>query len=78
MANPQVAEQKTSKLNIVVAGTEKGIVMVESRGPSKVSEDKVAEALEFGHEQIKKIRGGDQAVARTDQADQDRDRTVPV
>ena len=39
MANPTVAEQKTSKLNIVVAGTEKGIVMVES-GPSKFPKKK--------------------------------------
>jgi polyribonucleotide nucleotidyltransferase len=54
VVNPTVAEQKTSKLNIVVAATENGIVMVES-GAFEVSEDKVAEALEFGHEQIKKI-----------------------
>jgi polyribonucleotide nucleotidyltransferase len=57
VANPTVAEQKTSKFNIVVAGTEKGIVMVES-GAFEVSEEKVAEALEFGHEQIKKIVAG--------------------
>jgi polyribonucleotide nucleotidyltransferase len=57
VANPTVAEQKTSKLNIVIAGTEKGIVMVES-GAFEVSEEKVAEALEFGHEQIKKIVAG--------------------
>src|ERR1700752_363293 len=56
VANPTVAEQKTSKLNIVVAGTEKGIVMVES-GAFEVSEEKVAEALEFGHEEIRKIVG---------------------
>jgi len=55
--NPTVAEQKTSKLNIVVAGTEKGIVMVEA-GSFEVSEEKVTEALEFGHEQIKKIVAG--------------------
>jgi polyribonucleotide nucleotidyltransferase len=54
VANPTVADQKVSKLNIVVAGTEKGIVMVES-GAFEVSEEKVAEALEFGHDQIKKI-----------------------
>jgi polyribonucleotide nucleotidyltransferase len=54
VANPTVAEQKTSKLNIVVAGTENGIVMVES-GAFEISEEKVTEALEFGHEQIKKI-----------------------
>jgi polyribonucleotide nucleotidyltransferase len=57
VANPTVAEQKTSKLNIVVAGTAKGIVMVEA-GAFEVSEEKVAEALEFGHEQIRKIVAG--------------------
>jgi polyribonucleotide nucleotidyltransferase len=57
VANPTVAEQKTSKLNIVVAATEKGIVMVES-GAFEVSEEQVAEALEFGHEEIKKIVAG--------------------
>ena len=54
VANPTVAEQKVSKLNIVVAGTDKGIVMVEA-GAFEVSEEKVAEALEFGHGQVKKI-----------------------
>src|SRR5271165_31927 len=57
VANPTVAEQKTSKFNIIVAGTENGIVMVES-GAFEVSEEKVVEALEFGHEQIKKIVRG--------------------
>jgi polyribonucleotide nucleotidyltransferase len=54
VANPTVAQQKTSKLNIIVAGTENGIVMVES-GAFEVSEEKVVEALEFGHGQVKKI-----------------------
>ena len=54
--NPTVAEQKTSLLNIVVAGTEEAIVMVEA-GALEVSEDTVADALAFGHEQIKKIIG---------------------
>ncbi len=54
VANPTVAEQKVSKLNIVIAGTADGIVMVEA-GAFEVSEDMVVEALEFGHEQVKKI-----------------------
>jgi polyribonucleotide nucleotidyltransferase len=54
VANPTVAEQKTSLLNIVIAGSEEAIVMVES-GALEVSEDTVVEALEFGHTQIKKI-----------------------
>ena len=54
VANPTVAEQKKSLLNIVVAGTEEAIVMVES-GAFEVSEETVVEALEFGHAQVKKI-----------------------
>src|ERR1700674_1955412 len=54
VANPTVADQKKSLLNIVIAGTEEAIVMVES-GALEVSEEAVADALEFGHAQVKKI-----------------------
>jgi polyribonucleotide nucleotidyltransferase len=54
VANPTTAEQKTSLLNIVVVATEQAIVMIEA-GAMEVSEDAVAGALEFGHEQIKLI-----------------------
>src|SRR5947199_572568 len=54
VANPTVAEQKTSLLNIVIAGSEDAIMMVES-GALEVSEETVVEALEFGHAQVKKI-----------------------
>lgn len=56
VVNPTVAEQKTSLLNIVVAGSEQAIVMVEA-GALEVSEETVTDALAFGHEQIKKIIG---------------------
>src|ERR1700736_6024760 len=56
VANPTVADQKKSLLNIVVAGTEDAIVMVES-GALEVSEEAVVDALEFGHAQVKKIVG---------------------
>jgi len=52
--NPTVAQQKTSLLNIIIAGSADAIVMVES-GSLQVSEDTVADALEFGHSEIKKI-----------------------
>ena len=52
--NPTVAEQKTSTINIVIAASEEGIVMVES-GALEVSEETVVEALEFGHAAVKKI-----------------------
>jgi len=54
VANPTVAEQKTSLLNIVVAGSEDAIVMVEA-GALEVSEETVADALQFGHDQVRKI-----------------------
>src|SRR6266852_166321 len=54
VANPTVADQKKSLLNIVIAGTDEAIVMVES-GALEVSEETVVDALEFGHAQIKKI-----------------------
>jgi polyribonucleotide nucleotidyltransferase len=56
VCNPTVADQKKSLLNIVVAGSEEAIVMVEA-GSLEVSEDTVTDALAFGHEQVKKIVG---------------------
>lgn len=57
IANPTYEEAKISKLNIVVAGTEDGIVMVEA-GASQVSEAEVLAAIEFGHDCCKKIAAG--------------------
>lgn len=54
VVNPTYAERAKSLVNIMVAGTKDGIVMVES-GAKGVSEDKVVEAIEFGHEQVKLI-----------------------
>ena len=54
VVNPTYTEQKTSLLNIVVAGTDEAIVMVES-GALEVSEETVADALEFAHTEIRKI-----------------------
>jgi len=54
IANPTYSEGRESKLNIVVAGTEEGIVMVEA-GADQVSEDAVLGAIEFGHQCCKKI-----------------------
>src|SRR5216110_1429700 len=45
IANPTYAESRESILNIVVAGTEGGIVMVEA-GASQVSEEQVLAAIE--------------------------------
>jgi polyribonucleotide nucleotidyltransferase len=57
IANASYEEGRASKLNIVVAGTEQGIVMVEA-GAQQVSEAEVLGAIEFGHECCKKIAAG--------------------
>jgi polyribonucleotide nucleotidyltransferase len=54
VVNPTVAEQKVSQMNLIIAGSADAIVMVES-GALEVSEDTVADALEFGHAEIRKI-----------------------
>jgi polyribonucleotide nucleotidyltransferase len=55
--NPTYAELAESQLNIMVVGTEEGLVMVEA-GAKGVTEDVVADALEFAHAEIKKICAG--------------------
>jgi polyribonucleotide nucleotidyltransferase len=54
--NPTRDEIKKSEINLIMAGTVEGIVMVEA-GAQEVSEEAIMEALEFGHERIKKIIG---------------------
>ncbi len=52
--NPTYSERKDSDMNIMVVGTKDGIVMVES-GSKEVSEDSVADAIDYAHVEIKKI-----------------------
>ncbi|HUI84493.1 MAG TPA: polyribonucleotide nucleotidyltransferase [Candidatus Binatia bacterium] len=52
--NPTYAEQRDGDLNLMVVGTSEGIVMIES-GAREVPEEVVVDAIEYGHEQIKKI-----------------------
>jgi len=54
LVNPTYAERAVSTLNIMVVGTKDGIVMVES-GAKECSEEEVVGAIEFAHEEIKKI-----------------------
>ncbi|HLW75370.1 MAG TPA: polyribonucleotide nucleotidyltransferase [Bryobacteraceae bacterium] len=57
VANPSYEETKSSKVNIVVAGTEGGIVMVES-GAQQATEAEVLAAIEFGHDCCRKLAAG--------------------
>jgi len=49
--NPTATQLKDSKLNLVVAGTEQGVLMVESEA-LELPEDTMLGAVGFGHEQM--------------------------
>src|SRR5438477_9576611 len=52
--NPTFEQRKQSKLDLVVAGSRDGLVMVEA-GAKEVTEEQVVEALEAAHAAIKQI-----------------------
>ncbi|HWR35452.1 MAG TPA: polyribonucleotide nucleotidyltransferase [Clostridia bacterium] len=52
--NPTYSDMHESKLNIMVVGSVDGIVMIEA-GSNEVDEERVVEAIEFAHAEIKKI-----------------------
>src|SRR5689334_12647443 len=54
VVNPTFEQRKAGKLDLVVAGTKDGIVMVEA-GAKEVSEEQVVQALETAHAAIKQI-----------------------
>jgi polyribonucleotide nucleotidyltransferase len=52
--NPTVTEQANTDLNLVVAGTQEGVLMVESEA-KELPEDVMLEAVMFGHERMQKV-----------------------
>jgi len=54
VVNPDRNALETSELNLVVAGTQDAVMMVEA-GSSGLSEDMMLEAIELAHAEIKKI-----------------------
>jgi polyribonucleotide nucleotidyltransferase len=54
IVNPTFLQRKESKLDLVVAGSKDGLVMVES-GAKEVTEEQVVEALETAHTAIRAI-----------------------
>ncbi len=60
--NPSYDDTREAKINIVVAGTEEGIVMVEA-GAQHATEEEVLQAIEYGHACCKKIGAGIRALA---------------
>ena len=52
--NPTATELKTSQLNLVVAGTQQAVLMVESEA-NELSEDVMLGAVVYGHEQMQAV-----------------------
>ncbi|HEV3058493.1 MAG TPA: polyribonucleotide nucleotidyltransferase [Vicinamibacterales bacterium] len=63
VVNPTFEQRKQGKLDLVVAGSRDGIVMVEA-GAKEVSEAQVVQALETAHAAIKQIVAGIEELAR--------------
>jgi polyribonucleotide nucleotidyltransferase len=60
--NPTLAQRKLSKLDLVVAGTAEGVLMVESEA-SELSEEVMLGAVEFGHKSFQPVIEGIIALA---------------
>ena len=54
VVNPTTEQQKMSSLDLVIAGTEDAVLMVES-GAKEVPEETMLEAIVFGHAECKKL-----------------------
>ncbi|MBO8167739.1 MAG: polyribonucleotide nucleotidyltransferase [Thermoanaerobacteraceae bacterium] len=54
VVNPNVEQSEKSKLRLIVAGTRDAVMMVEA-GADEVSEEIILDAIEKGHEEVKKL-----------------------
>jgi len=54
LINPTFAQLEESRLNLVIAGSEEAVVMVEA-GAKEISESELLEAIERGHASIREI-----------------------
>ncbi len=54
IANPTVTQLKESDVNLIVAGSREGVVMVEGGG-QEISEEELLEAIFFGHRSLQPI-----------------------
>ncbi len=64
VVNPTYEQLRSSKLNLIVAGSEDAIVMVEASA-KEVSEQVMLEALLFGHGEIRKLVALQKAMSET-------------
>src|SRR5262249_58475627 len=54
IVNPTTAQQALSSLELVIAGTENAVLMVES-GAKEVPEETMLEAIAFGHRECQRL-----------------------
>ncbi len=54
VANPTLAALEESDLDLIIAGTEEKIVMIEA-GAKEISEEKMNEAIQWGHKEIRNL-----------------------
>ncbi|MCI0452140.1 MAG: polyribonucleotide nucleotidyltransferase [Candidatus Latescibacteria bacterium] len=54
VVNPTTEQNEASDLDVIIAGTDTGVMMVEG-GCSEVSEEDMLAAVRFGHEEIKRL-----------------------
>ncbi|TDX46610.1 polyribonucleotide nucleotidyltransferase [Orenia marismortui] len=52
--NPTIEQYESSSLDLTVAGTDDAVMMVEA-GANEVSEEDMIEAIDFGHQTVKKV-----------------------
>ena len=63
VANPTTAEQALSTLELVIAGTEEAVLMVES-GSREVTGETMLEAIAFGHAECKRLARAQKELVR--------------
>ena len=54
VANPTIEQMEASDMDVVIAGTDDAVLMVEG-GCKEVSEEEMLTAVRFGHEEIKRL-----------------------
>jgi polyribonucleotide nucleotidyltransferase len=76
VANPSPAELENSDIDIVVAGTDDAVVMVEG-GADEVSEADMLSSVEFGHEVVRELNSMQRELFEAANAPQNREVAEP-
>ena len=75
VVNPEEADLPESELDLVVAGTDDALLMVEA-GANEITEAELLDALDIAHEEIKKLCAAQRELARAPRQGEDRGRVA--